>query len=161
LTIEAEEGRTISWRPTSKAGATKLFAIHKAGGVHVKGFTLDGEDRVDCLVNLFHRCPGVRLEALRLQGFKKYGIWVTNCEGGESRDSRIRFDRLQFNTTQPEQAAIYFSIEPGVRDVIPKNRNFAFNACTFTGLGTRIMALDLSTVELIAWPDGVEPVQGK
>jgi eukaryotic-like serine/threonine-protein kinase len=161
VTIEAAEGKTIHWRPASKPGATKLFAIYKAEGVHIKGFTLDGEDRVEMLVNLFHRCPGVRLEGLTLQGFKKYGIWVTNCEGGEGKKQRIQLNRLQFTTSKAEQAAVFFSIEAGTRDAIPKNRNIVFTACAFAGPGAKIKSQDLSTLEHIEWPEGVAPVQGR
>ncbi len=156
--IEAEEGKTICWRPAPKAGATKLFAVYKAESVCIKGFTLDGEDRLDLLVNLFHRCPGVKLEALKLQGFKKYGIWVTNCEGSPQR--RIEFNRLKFLTTQKEQSALFFSIEPGIRDLIPKDRYFTFHDCTFVGAGTAVKTADLTALENINWPPNVQPVRG-
>jgi serine/threonine protein kinase len=159
VVIEAEEGKTICWRPALKGGATKLFSVYKAEGVCIKGFTLEGEDRLDLLVNLFHRCPGVKLEALKLQGFKKYGIWVTNCEGSPER--RIEFNHLEFVTTQNEQSALYFSIEPGIRDVIPKDRYFAFHDCTFTGAGTAVKTADPAALENIDWPPNVQPIQGR
>ncbi|HEY7326692.1 MAG TPA: protein kinase [Gemmataceae bacterium] len=159
LVIEAEEGKTITWRPSSKPGATKLFAVHKAEGVCIKGFTLDGEDRVEILANLFHHCPGAKLEDLKLRGFNKYGIWVTNCEGGS--DSQIEFNRLAFVTTQKEQTALFFSIEPGIRDIIPKNRYFAFHDCTFSGEGTAVKAADLATLESIDWPPNIQPMNGR
>ncbi len=158
VVIEAEQGKTICWRPAPKPG-TKLFAVHKAEGVCIKGFTLDGEDRVEILVNLFHRCPGVRLEDLKLQGFKKYGIWVTNCEGGAERP--IELKRLDFVTTQKRQTALFFSIEPGIRDLIPKDRYFAFLDCKFSGDGTAVKTAELATLENIDWPPNIQPVQGR
>ncbi len=158
VVIEAEEGKTIHWRPSPKEGATKLFAVYKAEGVRIKGFTLDGDNRIDILVNLFHRCPGTKLEDLKLQGFRKYGIWVTNCEGGESQDRRVQFNRLEFVTIRPEQTALFFSIEPGIRDAIPKNRYFAFHDCTFVGPGTKVKTPDLASVAHIDWPADVKPV---
>jgi serine/threonine protein kinase len=160
LAIEAEEGKTIRWRPSDKPGTTKLFAVYKAEGVRVKGFTLDGENRVDILVNLFHRCPGVKLEELKLQGFKKYGIWVTNCEGGESQERRIQFNRMEFITTRDDQAALFFSIEPGIRDTISKNRYFAFHDCKFVGPGMKVKTTDPSTLADIDWPVDVQPMKG-
>jgi serine/threonine protein kinase len=159
LILEAEEGKTIRWRPAAKPGTTKLFAVYKAEAVCVKGFTLDGENRVDFLVNLFHRCPGAKLENLKLQGFTKYGVWVTNCEG--SLDRPIEFNRLEFITTRREQAALFFSIEPGIRNIIPKDRYFAFHACTFLGDGMAVKTPDPATLEDIAWPPNVRPVQGR
>ncbi|MHB1424385.1 MAG: serine/threonine protein kinase [Gemmataceae bacterium] len=158
--IEAEEGKTIHWRPSADPRPTKLFMVSKAADVHIKGFTLDGDNRVDILVNLFHRCPGVRLEDLRLQGFKKFGIWITNCEGGEAPERRIQFNRLEFATTDKPQAALFFSIEPGMRDAIPKNRYLTFHDCTFAGSGTAVKTPDPSTLENIDWPPNVEPQKG-
>jgi eukaryotic-like serine/threonine-protein kinase len=158
VVIEAEEGKAICWRPAAKPG-TKLFAVHKAEGVCIKGFTLDGEDRVEILVNLFHRCPGVKLEDLKLQGFKKYGVWVTNCEGGPQRP--IEFKRMEFLTTQKAQTALFFSIEPGIRDLIAKDRYFAFYDCTFAGDGTAVKAAEPTALENIDWPPNIRPVQGR
>src|SRR5579884_1193614 len=158
VVIEAEEGKTICWRPAPKPG-TKLFAVRKAEGVCIKGFTLDGEDRVEILVNLFHRCPGVRFEDLKLQGFKKYGIWVTNCEGGAERP--IELKRLDFVTTQKGQTALFFSIEPGIRDLSPKVRYFAFQDCKFSGDGTAVKTAEPAALENIDWPPNIQPVQGR
>ena len=157
VAIEAEEGKTIRWRP-SKTAAPKLFAVHKAEDVRIKGFTLDGENRLAFLVNLFHRCPGTKLEDLKLQGFKNYGIWVTNCEGSAER--RIEFNRLTFTTTRKEQAALFFSIEPSIRDAIPKNRCFVFRNCTFDGPGAPVKSADPAMLENIGWPANVQPVKG-
>jgi serine/threonine protein kinase len=156
ITIEAEEGKTIRWRPAAKTDATNLFSVHKAEGVHIKGFTLDGENRVDMLVNLYHRCPGVRLEDLKLIGFKKYGIWVTNCAGGAAPGQGIQFDRLEIVTTRREQAAVYFSIASSVRDAPSKNEFFHFRDCKLEGPGTKVQSKDLATLDHI---EGVQPVQ--
>ncbi len=157
VSIEAEEGKIVRWHPSSKANPTKLFMVSKAEDVCIKGFTLDGENRVNLLVNLYHRCPGARLEDLKLQGFKQYGIWVTNCEGGQVPEQHIQLNRLEFTTTGDKQAALHFSIEPGARKDIPKNRYFAFHNCTFAGPGAKVTVRDLSAVADIEWPSGVEP----
>jgi serine/threonine protein kinase len=159
VVIEAEEGKTICWRPSPKPGATKLFAVHKAEDVCIKGFTLDGEDRVEILANLFHRCPGAKLEDMKLRGFKKYGIWVTNCEGAPDRP--IGLNRLEFVTTEKDQTALFFSIEPGIRDIIAKDRYFTFRDCTFTGDGTPVKTADPAALENIHWPANVQPVKGR
>jgi serine/threonine protein kinase len=160
VTIEPEAGKTIRWRPGPREGASKLFSVYKAEGVRVKGFTLDGENRVDILVNLYHRCPGTRLEDMKLTGFRKYGIWVTNGEGGKEADRRIQFNRLEIVTTQLEQAAFYFSIAPSVRDTPPKNQYFSLNDCKWEGPGQQVKTQNLDTLDNIDLPAGVRPVQG-
>lgn len=159
--IEVEEGKTIRWRPSTKPGATKLFSVHKVEGVHVKGFTLDGENRVDVLMNLYHRCPGARFEDMKLMGFRKYGIWVTNCEGGKEPERRIQFNRLEFVTAQPDQTAFYFSIYPAVRETPSKNQFFSLSDFKFDGPGSKVMTADASTLDNIELPPGVSVVQGK
>jgi hypothetical protein len=160
VSIEAEAGKAIRWRPSAKAGAARLFSVHKAEGVHVKGITLDGENRVDILVNLYHRCPGTRFEDMKLMGFRKYGFWVTNAEGGKEPDRRIQFNRLEIVTSQPEQAAFFFSIARNVRDTPPKNQYFSLSDCKFEGPGAKVKTPDPATLDHIDLPAGVQIVQG-
>ena len=152
--------RFIGGRRRNRA-RQNCFPYTRPEGVRIKGFILDGENRVDLLVNLFRRCSGTKLEDLKLQGFKKYGIWVTNCEGGEGPDRVIQFNRLEFVTTAKEQTALFFSIEPGMSKLYPKNRHFAFHDCKFVGEGTKVKTPDPATLENIEWPPNVQPVQGR
>jgi hypothetical protein len=162
ITIEAVEGKGIRWKPSSQGGATKLLLVHKAEGFRLKGFTLDGDNRTDCLISIFHRCPAARFEDLRLQGFKKYAIWLMNCEGGNNNDQRIILDRLIFEVPRPEQTALFFSIEKHTRDTIPKNRFITFgSACQFAGPGTKVRTPDFAGLEDVQFPAGVRPVQGE
>jgi serine/threonine protein kinase len=159
--IEAEDGKTIRWRPAAspKPVPPNLFMVSKARNVRIKGFTLDGENRLDILVKLYHHCAGVKLEDLRFHGFKKYGICVSNCEGEEGAE-RIRLERLEFAFTQKEQTAVYFSINPKITD-IPKNRFFLFKDCKFQGAGTPVKSANPALEQDITWPPNVQPVQGQ
>jgi serine/threonine protein kinase len=157
VSIEAEEGKIIHWRPSAKPDANKLLRISNAENVRIRGFVLDGGNRLDMLVNLYLRCPGAKLENLKLQGFKKYGIRVTNCEG--EAQLPIEFNRLEFFTSQKDQAAVFFSADLNV--VVRKNRYFAFHDCTFAGRGTKVKTTNPATLENIDWPPNVQPVQGQ
>jgi hypothetical protein len=156
--IEAEEGKTIHWRPAPKSNAANLFRVSGAKHVHIKGFILDGENRTDILVNLYYRCPGAKLENLKLQGFKRYGIWVANCEGGEGAE-RIQLNHLEFVTSQKEQTDLFFNINPRI-PAVSKNRFFAFRDCKFLGDGTPVKTDDPALLENIDWPPNVRPVTG-
>ena len=105
--------------------------------------------------------PARNSKTSNCKGFKKYGIWVTNCEGGEGPDRVIQFNRLEFVTTAKEQTALFFSIEPGMSKLFPKNRHFAFHDCKFVGEGTKVKTPDPATLENIEWPPNVQPVQGR
>jgi serine/threonine protein kinase len=161
VTIEADPGKTIRWRPSSKANSIKLLQVSKAESFLLKGFELDGEYKIEFLINLYLHCPGCRIEDVKLQGFKKYGIWIANCEGGESPDRHVVFRRLTFVTTQKEQASLFLSIESGARDFIPKNKFLDLRDCTFDGPGDKVRTPDPSTLDHVDLPAGVQPVQGR
>jgi serine/threonine protein kinase len=158
--IEAEDGKTIRWKPApaAKTAPANLFTVNKAKNVEIRGFILDGDNRVDILVKLYHRCPGVKLENLKLVNFKKYGIWVSNSEGGDGPD-RIQLQKLDFVVAQKEQTGVFFSINAKI-DGISKNRFFAFKDCNFLGNGTPVKTDDPAALENIDWPPNVQPVQG-
>jgi hypothetical protein len=160
LSLEAEGGKTIHWKPSSTTRLSKLLLLNKAEAFHLKGFQMDGDNRMDCLINVYHHCPACRLEDVKLQNFKHYGIWIANCEGGEKQDRHVLLRRLNFVTTQPEQTALFFSIEPGARDAIPKNKFIDIRDCTFEGPGEKVKTPDLTTLEGVTFPAGVQPVQG-
>jgi hypothetical protein len=161
VTIEAEAGKKIVWRPATNARPeSKLLFINKAPGFRLKNVTLDGENRIDTLVNLFQYCPGVVLEDLILQGFQKYAVWVTNCEGGESIPQHIVFQRVQFLSTKAEQTDLFFSIEMQAPNTIPVNKFFIVRDCTW-GQGAKVKTPDLKTLDRIELPVGVKPEQGK
>ena len=161
LTLEAEEGKTIHWRPSSNPRSTKLLLISKAEAFHLKGFRMDGDNRIDLLINVYHHCPACRLEDVKLQNFKKYGMWITNCEGGEKEDRHVVLDHLNFVTTQKEQTALFFSVEAFARDAIPRNKFIDIRDCTFEGPGEKVKTLDPATLDHVVFPAGVQPIQGR
>jgi serine/threonine protein kinase len=161
VALEAEEGKQIHWTPSSKAGASRLLTVYKAAGFQIKGFLLDGDNRVDTLLNISHHCPGARFEHLRFSGFRKYGIWVMNCEGGSAIDQHVLLSSLEFVTTQKEQTALYFSIQLSFQDAIPAHRFMVFRDCKFEGPGEKVKADSLTTLDHIEFPTGIQPVQGK
>jgi eukaryotic-like serine/threonine-protein kinase len=160
LTIEAEPGKALVWRcPLTVGPNSKLLLIDKADGLVLKNLTLKGENRADTLLTLYGRCPGVTLEGLKLEGYRKQGILVTNCEG--SSDNRVKLLGLRF-LSHPGQSAISFTILPQIPD-IPKNRFFIIRDCTFDGPGSKVRSgkptlttepLDRDTIEL---PSGINP----
>ena len=163
VTIEAEAGKKIVWRPLRNARPqSKLLMINKAPGFRLKNVTLDGENRIETLVNMFQYCPAMVLEDLVLQGFQKNAIWVTNCEGGEAIPDHILLQRLQFLPAKPDQTDIFFSILENDQVGILVNKHFIIRDCTW-GQGIKVKTPDLKDIDLnhIELPPGVQPVVGK
>src|SRR5262249_32615473 len=137
----------------------KLLSLYDNDGFHLKGFTLDGGNRAEFLIQLSGRCPGLTLEDLRLTNFVKRGIVVINCEGTPER--RIAFDNLHFLTAQPTQTALYSDVNPSFRSLPPTNGYLTVRDCEFYGPGAKAKApkpeFVAKTVEL---PPGVAVVKG-
>jgi hypothetical protein len=136
LTIESEPGKPFTWKcPQRIDPDAALLRLNQADGFTLKGCTLDGGGRADFLVSLYNRCPGLTLEDVRLTGFKKYGINVTNAEGSPERP--VTFRKLHFVTTLATQAGMFFNILPNIKS-IPKNDHFTILDCDFVGPGAKI-----------------------
>jgi eukaryotic-like serine/threonine-protein kinase len=161
ISIEADEGRRITWRPGTNPQTQKLLMLSNAEGFRLKGITLDGEGRAEALINLSLHCPGLVLEDLTLKGFTKYGVRITNCEGGPG-DKRISLLRLKLMTAQPTQAALFFEALENIPKVL-KDRYFLVRDCSFDGPGAKVQAAKLSDIdpEKIELPRGVSVREGK
>jgi hypothetical protein len=158
VSIEADEGRPVTWRP-GPGPAPKLLTVNNADGFRLKGITLDGEGRTDALINLYRHCPGLVLEDLTLKGFTKYGVWVTNCEGGPAPDKHVCLRRISFSTAQPNQTAVFFDVLKHIQGIV-KDRYFIVRDCSFAGPGAKVKTPDLSYIDQVELPAGVETVQG-
>jgi serine/threonine protein kinase len=161
LTIEAAPGKAVRWRFPEKPDPSvkKLLSLHDAEGFRLKGFTLDGCNRADFLVQVSGRCPGLVLEDLRLTNFVKCGIVVLNCEGTPER--RLTFANLHILTSQPAQTALFFDVKENLPGKRPTNAHLTVRECDFVGPGEKIKAsrpdILAKTVEL---PPGVNVVLG-
>jgi hypothetical protein len=159
VTIEPEEGKKLIWKPPFKVDPkAKLLTVSRAEGFRIKGFTFDGEDKVETLINLFHHCPAMALEDLTLKRFNKYGVWVTNCEGDESIERHVLLTRLLFVSSKPDQTALFFSINERIKDTIPTNKFIVIRDCIFEGTGVKIKTPDPKNLDHVEFPAGLQPV---
>jgi hypothetical protein len=145
LTLEAEPGKTITWRCPGdvRPDAKLLLVSSKSAGLQLRGVTLDGDNRAEALVTIFGQCPGVRLENLELKNFKKYGVLIMSGEGSE--ESPVELLDVSFHARQG-QHAVRFAQQPQVATV-KVNRYFLFKGCTFDGPGHKITTSDLACVD--------------
>jgi hypothetical protein len=119
LTIEADSalGKRVIWRPPpAREGqspqSTQLLSLVNCEGLTLKGFQIQGQNGTHQtldLVVVFGRCPGLRLEDLQFQGFKRSAVKLINCTGESSRPITLK----NLHTAQaaaPEASAIVFEI---------------------------------------------------
>jgi serine/threonine protein kinase len=124
LTIESEDpiNRPVTWSfPTDEKRATQILDIRNVEGVTIRGFVMDGGDRAVEDVRLHGNCAGLKLEDLKLKGFKQFGVVVSNCAG--TSDRPVTLSRLRFvgDEKQQRDAAIRFQFVKAIVDP-PQNR---------------------------------------
>jgi serine/threonine protein kinase len=133
IRIEAEEGKKVSWLPPAGRleDSLPILALANVRDVQIKGIRFDGEGRVEKLISLTGYCPGVRLEELTLEDFKKCGVAVTNCAGDVSERVELRRIRDVPNPKNTPDAALVFNANSAVE---PKdNQHIIVSGCVFTG----------------------------
>jgi serine/threonine protein kinase len=122
-------GRTI-WRLPKNSKEKALLELHNTEGLAVKGFALDGENRLDDLVVLFGECPGLTLESVECQGFKHSAVNILHCTGTAERP--VALMGLRATTVNKAEAALLFNH----RESITKphgNDHIRVSDCVFVG----------------------------
>ncbi len=126
LVIESAPGHTFTWSsPDNAYPTTALLNAENVEGVVIRNIKFNGRNKVDTLVQLRGRCPGLTLENLTLTDFKQAGVRVTSAEGMEARP--ILFTGLKM-THDDSKNGILFDVfaEGGVTRL---NRWFKVTNC--------------------------------
>jgi serine/threonine protein kinase len=88
VTVEAAavSGKPITWlAPADQPSGQALLDLSDVAGLRLKGFRLDGRHRLDDLISLSGLCPGVSLEEVHLQGFRRSAVQFKDCAGEPNR----------------------------------------------------------------------------
>src|SRR5262249_43043247 len=84
----APSGKPVVWRAPAKskdkAPLLQIVAHKGVDGLSLKNFVLNGDNVVDDLVVVFGRTPGLTLDNVQLEGFKRSGLKLINCAGTET-----------------------------------------------------------------------------
>jgi hypothetical protein len=124
---DTASGRPVTWRAPADAKAGQpLWKLSDAAEVRLKGFVLDGEERVRDLVTLSGGCPGLTLEDLDLHGFVGGAVQLARCTGTE--DQPVTLQRLRIRPAKGGEAALAFTGGPG-----QASRNVLIRDCRFEG----------------------------
>ncbi|HEV3257499.1 MAG TPA: protein kinase [Gemmataceae bacterium] len=129
VTIESgRPGKPVQWLCPSDAAGGKFVQVANTEGVHIKGFRLDGGQHVDDLVTVSGQCPGLVLEDLQLEGFKRAAVAAWDASGSRD-DGVITLTRLRVIGTpgQKADAAIRF----GTHGLL--NEHWLVRECRFEG----------------------------
>ncbi len=121
LTIQGEGpgGKSIVWRLPKTSKEKVLLELHNTEGIRVKGFTFDGDGRTDDLVVLFGQCPGLTLEDISFQGFKRSAINILHCAGAADRP--VTLVNLRAVTIDKAEAALLFNFRESIKE--PRGNN--------------------------------------
>jgi eukaryotic-like serine/threonine-protein kinase len=132
VTIEGEGpgGGRVVWRMPKTVKDHAFIELFTTEDLHLKGFILDGDNRADDLVELFGRCPGLTLEDISCQGFKRSAVHISHCSG--RADKPVSIVGLRAATVQRVEAALLFSFRQSIVD--PRgNDHIRVSRCTFIG----------------------------
>jgi serine/threonine protein kinase len=100
-------GAAVYWRPPRGHSADQpLVQISEGAGLTLKGFTLDGEDRVKDLVSLAGPSAGLTLEDLHLQGFQRNGVVLRHGTG--TAEQPVTLQRLRIKPVRAAASAVAF-----------------------------------------------------
>lgn len=117
---------SVRWTPAAdQSAASPLVTLRDAPGVTIRGFQLDGDGRVDSLVELTGGCSGVTIERCDFSRFRKHGLRLTATDQPDSAPLRIVQSRLHDG-------------EAGVEAVVrlnEKNRGVVISDCRIEGPG--------------------------
>jgi serine/threonine protein kinase len=134
LTIEAEDpARYVAWSfPANPLrGTTQLIDVRNIEGLTLRGFVLDGGEQAEQVIRLHGNCPGLKLEDLKIKGFKQVGVLITNCAG--TNDRPVILSKLSLIAEgQPKDAGLFFYFVKGIKDP-PLNQHIKVQKCTFAG----------------------------
>jgi eukaryotic-like serine/threonine-protein kinase len=154
LSIEAapELNGPITWKlpPTTKGESTHLLYVDNVPGLSIKGFTLDGSNRINDLVVVTGNCPGMVLQDLTLKGFKQFAIQVLNCAG--EVDKPVSFLDLTLIAVPPDKPKVpmRFAIMPDSAGP-KKNEHIKIRNCHIQGAFEDSAAPKPDGIDVINW----------
>jgi len=108
-----------------------LIDVQNVEGLAIQHLVLDGGDRVNEVVLLHGNCPNLKLDDLKIKGFNKTGVLVTNCAGTQEKRVSLLWLRF-FADNKQREAGIAFKYVDGWADP-PRNQHIIVQNCQFDG----------------------------
>lgn len=142
VTIEAAAPeQRVTWRPPADhPRGTPLIKLHQVENLTLKGFVLDGQERLDRLIVLSGACPGLRLEDLHLRGLGKFGV-VLDGLAGAPKHAAV-FQDVRLSSGPATQATLAFA------GTAP-NQFLRFERCRFEGPCADLVSVGAGLVDVL------------
>ncbi|MBY0526777.1 MAG: protein kinase [Gemmataceae bacterium] len=141
LTIEGDKslGKPVVWRPPpsllSGQRASQFISLSHCDGLTLRGlhiFAQHGSNQFPDAVTIFGRCPGLKLEDVRIQGFVSAGIRLINCAGESGRPLTLqRVAVLQ--PARPDAVGIAVDVFRRFSSTVASLEHVRVDDCRFDG----------------------------
>jgi len=139
VTLEGDSslGKRVVWRPPPPARegqqSSQLLTLSNCDGLLLKGFHFQGQNgshQILDLLYIFGKCPGLKLEDLVLEGFKRSAIKMGNSEGDSTRP--VTFSGLHTRAPVGDKAsALAFDVQ--ANSVLAAIKHVRVEDCLFEG----------------------------
>ncbi len=141
VTIEGDgpQGKRVVWRPTTpregqSPQSTQLLSLSNCEGLTIKGFSIQGQNGTHQtldLVVIFGKCPGLRLEDVQFQGFRRSAVKLINTTGESARPIVLKNLYTGPSADPGNSAALIF--EMGGNSVLTSMQHIRVEDCLFEG----------------------------
>jgi hypothetical protein len=136
-------GQSVTWRPPANAAADQpLLRLEGAGTALVKGFSLEGDQRVNTLVRVSGPSAGLRLEDLYFTDARQQSLVLADCAAPVEQPltvEHVRFTTLHdysiashHNAAAIRPAAVECTAESASGTAAPLH--LAIRSCRFEGM---------------------------
>jgi serine/threonine protein kinase len=134
-------GQMVVWRPSAGASAdVPLLKLDSAGAARIKGFTFDGGDRLNSLIQVTGVSSGLRFEDLYLTDAGKKSIVLTSAVS--TKEQPVTLERVRVTTLreywQPANQKSAAAMRPSAVECVKgvPNATLALNIrwCRFEGI---------------------------
>jgi serine/threonine protein kinase len=134
LVIEGEKDQNVVWQPRVLAATGRntvpVLSLSSVEGLQIRGITFDGSKNADVLIQLYGRCPDLKIEDVKLRDFKLTGILVSNCGG--DKDRPMLFSNVKISNQEPKTVGVWFHVNTSIQQ-IPENSYMTFRDLTLEG----------------------------
>jgi hypothetical protein len=132
FSIESAPGVEVVWKaPPNARPDAPILSLASVKHATIRGIRFDGENRLTRLVTLMGYCPDLTIQDVKLEGFKQYGLAVTNCAGNPGQPVRLQGLRAAAGPRDRPDAPLAFNVNPSVQPA--ENNHILVQDCRFEG----------------------------